>query len=166
MPVLRICGSSNLGVCSLCCSYVRDVSGRSTQPCFIPEFQVCRPSFIRSTASKILSKTSFHFHHFLGQPLLLRCHGCSEDCKTPRSWGRYVKTAAMNFCISRERVALASKKPPVKCEKKAPLSTSKKPQDFYQIHGFISFINPRSFQKRKVETNISLSSHIIPFGPT
>ena len=31
-----------------------------------------------STASKKRSKLFLQFHHFLGQPLLLRCHGCSE----------------------------------------------------------------------------------------
>ena len=50
-----------------------------------------------STTSKKLSKIFLHVHHSLGQPLLMRCHGCSgpgrfQDSKMLR---RHVKTATI-----------------------------------------------------------------------
>ena len=56
-----------------------------------------------STASKKLSKTSFLFHHFLGQPLLVRCHGCTGPARLQGSkiLRRHVKTAAMIMHLKR-----------------------------------------------------------------
>ena len=111
------------------------------------------------TASEILSKFSFHFHHFLGQPLLLRCHGCSEDSKISRTLRR--QNGCNHLHISKER--MASQKHEKFHEKKSSTQYKKKSHCiFYQTQGFI---RARSFRKKerwKQTSRPFTSRHSIP----
>ena len=125
-----------------------------------------------STASKKLSKIILLFHHFLGQPSLVRCHGCSQpgqDSKTLRSWSVTAKTAAIIMHLGITGGFTETWE--VSCEKQAPIiCTSKSHWILYQFQSLSTALVSLAPSKKKKGGNndrpISLSHRIIPFRPT
>ena len=125
-----------------------------------------------STASKKLSKIVLVFHHFLGQPLLMRCHGCSQPARLQDSkiLRRHVKTAAITMHLKITRGFTQTREFHVKKgTSQCILYTSKSHCIFYKFQSLsTALVSLASFQKKNGGNNdhpISLSHRIIPFRP-
>ena len=120
-----------------------------------------------STASKKLFSTFLHFHHSLGQPLLVRCHGCSQPARRQDSkiLRRHVKTAAIMIHLKNN--AWLHRNLRISCEKRhqsmyiqARATASSTNLKVYQLHSWAWHHS----KKRNMETTISLSAfHIASF---
>ena len=123
-----------------------------------------------STASKKLSKIVLHFHHFLGQPLLVRCHGCCGPARLQDS--KILRRHSKNGCdhyASRNNVWLhRNLRNFIACENHSVQARTTASSTNFKVYQwpFQKLVSLAPSKNRKVETAISLSHHTIPFRPT
>ena len=115
-----------------------------------------------STASKRRSKFFLRLHHFLRQPLLLLCHGCSEflpRLQDLQGAMTSVKTAAI-IHASRRNGWLHRNQKKFQCEERQHKSVQAKSHKTSTKFKVLSVLAPS--KKRMVTSHHSIPSHLTP----